>query len=368
MSERYTRLYKLPENLYYIGAPVLIKAGALLKDNQTGKILSQLKIKNIGVKAIKAVTVKIVPFDTASRELETSVNYQYLDLNVSRDNYFGEQVPIEITNLATRSFSVAIVEVIFSDNSVWNSDGEIWTEKINFIDLDKTLVNSELIKQYKINLQLSEAKYLPHEEADLWVCTCGAINRIEEQKCHCCKNTLTRLQENLNVEKLKQDIDSRVVAEKVKAEEEHIKIEVEKKQIDTNTISNKKNSKKKLMIGVTVVCSIFLLFMVLLFSNSSNLIVGEWHCSFAYLDDSGQEIPIPNGDGLLKIEKNKTFVFQLGNANISGVWEYRGRNDDGGKYYKLSTNNDFLLMVEVKNIDGAQYMLVFDDYMIGLER
>ena len=44
MEERYTRLFSLPENLYSAGAPVMIAAGALLKDNQTGKVLAQLKL------------------------------------------------------------------------------------------------------------------------------------------------------------------------------------------------------------------------------------------------------------------------------------------------------------------------------------
>ena len=43
MSERYSKLSALPENLYSTGAPVIIAAGALLKDNQTGKVLAQLK-------------------------------------------------------------------------------------------------------------------------------------------------------------------------------------------------------------------------------------------------------------------------------------------------------------------------------------
>ena len=35
MSERYSKVFSLPENLYAEGAPVVIAAGALLKDNQT---------------------------------------------------------------------------------------------------------------------------------------------------------------------------------------------------------------------------------------------------------------------------------------------------------------------------------------------
>ena len=57
MSERYSRLFSLPTNLYAIGSPAIIVAGALLKDNQTGKVLAQLKIQNITTNPIKAVTV-----------------------------------------------------------------------------------------------------------------------------------------------------------------------------------------------------------------------------------------------------------------------------------------------------------------------
>ena len=60
MSERYTRLFSLTSPLYAAGAPVMITAGALLKDNQTGKVLAQLKIKNISDKAIKGVSVRIL--------------------------------------------------------------------------------------------------------------------------------------------------------------------------------------------------------------------------------------------------------------------------------------------------------------------
>ena len=35
MQQRYERLYSLPGQLYIVGSPVIVDAGALLKDNQT---------------------------------------------------------------------------------------------------------------------------------------------------------------------------------------------------------------------------------------------------------------------------------------------------------------------------------------------
>ena len=85
MPERYSRLYSLTENLYTNGAPVIISAGALLKDNTTGKILVQLKIRSISNKKIKALTINIVAHDTVGRVISDPISYQVLDLSISRD-------------------------------------------------------------------------------------------------------------------------------------------------------------------------------------------------------------------------------------------------------------------------------------------
>lgn len=124
MSERYSKLFALSENLYSAGAPVVIAAGALQKDNQTGKVFAQLKIRNIQDKVIKAATVKITPFDTVGKPLGGTVDYQYLDLAAGRDTDFGQKTPVMLKEAATRSFAVSVSEVIFSDNSIWTaSDG-----------------------------------------------------------------------------------------------------------------------------------------------------------------------------------------------------------------------------------------------------
>ena len=72
-----------------MGAPVVVAAGALLKDNRNGNIIVQLKIQNICNKTIKAVTVKVASMDTVGRTLGEETEYRYLDLNVKRNEFFG---------------------------------------------------------------------------------------------------------------------------------------------------------------------------------------------------------------------------------------------------------------------------------------
>lgn len=145
MSERYSRLFSLSENLYATGSPVVIAAGALLKDNQTGKAIAQLKLRNISSKAIKAVKILLSPFDTVSAPLGEAVRHQYLDLNIQRENEFGSKTPIPLPDNTTRSFAVAVTEVAFTDNSVWIGSQEAW-EALPTPSSINSISEAELVK------------------------------------------------------------------------------------------------------------------------------------------------------------------------------------------------------------------------------
>ena len=123
MSERYSRLYSLPCNLYTEGSPVLISAGALLKDNQTGKILAQLKLRNISNKPIKSVKVKVNTYDTTKAILKGVEAFSYIDLSIAPNEEFGQSTPIHLPDETTRSFSVEILSVVYGDNEVFCPKG-----------------------------------------------------------------------------------------------------------------------------------------------------------------------------------------------------------------------------------------------------
>ncbi len=119
MSERYSRLFSLPTNLYTAGSPVLIAAGALLRDNQTGKVLAQLKFRNISQKAIQSVKVKVNAYDTASCPLAGVDAFSYLDLSIAAGEEFGQSKPIYLPDATTRAFTVEILSVVFADHEVF---------------------------------------------------------------------------------------------------------------------------------------------------------------------------------------------------------------------------------------------------------
>ena len=192
MAERYTRLYLSEEALYKETSPVVIAAGALLKDNQTGKILAQIKFRSISKQDIKAIKVKIQPLDTVGHLLGETVDYQYLDLNIRRDEEFGQKTPVAMPDSSTRAFRAEVTEVAFTDNTLWKTDGAAWETMEPPEKLESVLGDRELYEQYKLDIS-KQALVKPRIYRDLWYCTCGAENHEEEENCHSCGNSKEKL-------------------------------------------------------------------------------------------------------------------------------------------------------------------------------
>ena len=251
MSERYTRVYTQKENLYASGAPVIIKAGALLKDNQTGDILAQLKFKNILIKRIKALKIQLYPYDTMGNLLDETVAYQYLDLSAGLNSEFGSKEPVLVPNPVTRAFSVKVVSVAFADNTIWTAGTEPWEPlpaQIKFKDKN----HPEFVKQYHLTYG-ENANYLLLEEKDLWFCVCGAANEKDNEKCIVCGKSLEKLRQ-FDMDALKRACVMRLKAEQIQKEKE------EQEQQEKRAESRKKRIKlikiAFVVAGLICVCAI----------------------------------------------------------------------------------------------------------------
>lgn len=255
MSERYTKLFSLPENLYAETSPVVIAAGALLKDNATGRVLAQLKFRNITGRVIKALRVSITPLDTMGAPLGEAVSHQYLDLSAGRNEEFGQKVPVALPDAAARSCSVSVAEAIFSDNSLWAASAAPWESLPAPVFLSSVLRDQELEKQYGLKFG-GGCRYSPMEHKDLWYCTCGALNTREDPCCHKCHNSLAAFRA-LDMDALKAERDERLAAEAQKAAEEKAAAEAQAKKA-------KKLAAIILPIVVAVIAAVVLVIQVIL--------------------------------------------------------------------------------------------------------
>ena len=137
MAERYSRLYHLPEGLYTPGAPLVIAAGALLTDSQSGQIIAQLKMRSISSKTINAVKVLVTGLDSAGRPI-CQEEHVYAGLNAARDTLFGAKEGVRLYVPGVRSFSARVLSVAFSDGSRYIDNGGEWKplpQQINLFHL-----------------------------------------------------------------------------------------------------------------------------------------------------------------------------------------------------------------------------------------
>lgn len=265
MSERYSKLFALEKNLYTKGSPLLICAGSLLHDSYTKNKLAQIKYKNISDSKIKAVKISITMLDTAGSVIGNTVDYQYLDLNAERDNEFGQKAAVILSSDAVRSFTVNVNEVLFENREKWLWDNNSpWTPLRPFMTLSQAYGDEELAAQYQIRYG-SNCIYEPAELEDLWLCTCGAINRSSERNCHSCRRVLSALKE-INVNSLRQECSGR------------LKNESEQQLID----EAESNAKKKKRIKLAAIITPLVFIAVLL----AAFVPGAMKRSGAYSDAS----------------------------------------------------------------------------------
>lgn len=223
MADRYTKLFSLKENLYSEGTPVLISAGALSKDNQTGKVFVQLRMQNTdsGFRNIIALKVAITAYDPAGNIVQQAKEYQYLDLNVERGMEFGSKQAVMLDNTSARSFEVAVIEAVFSGGTSWTAAKQEWVSLGKLKTLEESM-GAELADQYRRDT-FADAKYELFAGHGVWLCACGTLNEIGENTCCHCHNKKSSLIEALDHSTLAQHLHTYKAENDKKAEENSLK-------------------------------------------------------------------------------------------------------------------------------------------------
>lgn len=267
MNEQYTSVYFLPENLYASGAPVIVSAGALLKDNQTGHVLAQLKLTNIQYKTIKAVKVRLFPRDVMGQPVGCPLDCQYLDLQIPRDGEFGMNAPILLPDATTRAFAAEVIAVVFSDSTAWTSDGAQWEPIPTRVALHSQY-DQHVIEQLRLE-RGGVWQFAFQKHKDLWLCTCGAVNHEGETRCHGCG-----IQESLI-----HSLDIQGLAERAYM---RMKMEAQQASVEKTAAEAQKRTRAKLLkIVIPLVCAVAV-FVILL--NSWIIPNGKYKAAVALMN------------------------------------------------------------------------------------
>ena len=261
MAERFERLYKLPDNLYTNESPIIISAGVLLKDNDTGSVVVQLKFQSVSPKSIKAVKISLSAYDVSGAEIQGAQDFQYLDLNIYNGQDFGSNRAIIMPAAVTRRVSVQSVTVVFSDESSWkNTDAYCPLPTSNV--LEQHFGDAELAKQYRLCTN-DAARVTPVEEGSLWRCSCGVWNG--GSSCTNCRISKETVFTKLELALLNEQKSARLAEEKQQREEQaRIAAEnaAEQREIDAAKQQAARKRNKIIAIIGTPLLAIALLFVL----------------------------------------------------------------------------------------------------------
>lgn len=282
MSERFSILQKSQDNMYREGSPIIVSATALLKDTVTDNIITQIKFLNISESTIKAVKVSIKAFDVTGKSVEGIDDYQYLDLNAEKGDYFGSNKAIVMPNATARSVQIDKILVI-------SNNGEYFIQGDELLPLDKqemlsvALKHPEIIKQYQIETT-HQAKYVPKESSDLWLCTCGNPNA--GSACTHCNTRKDTVFGALNTQKLKSHSQLRLAEQ---AKEADVSRQKEEAAI---AAQNKKKRTKKSILLAAIVCivAIFIGNTIIQSVKDKKLYEAEIAAIEAYITDGEYEL------------------------------------------------------------------------------
>ncbi len=269
MSERYSRLYALPERLYTENAPVLILAGALLKDNQTGRVLAQLKFRSLSAVPIRALKISLRAFDVTGTELRGVAEQQYLDLDVRLGASFGEKTAVFLPDSVTRSFSCACTAAVFADGSTWTAaEDAVWEPLHPQQSLKTALGSLELLDQYRRETS-QRAEYVVTEDRGLWLCACGTPNPQTEVTCMSCGTNRERVLAALDVKALKAHADE-LAAEKARKAEEKAKRAAEAARLAAEERECRKKQLAKVRKCLALAAAILITTKVIIPNNKYN--------------------------------------------------------------------------------------------------
>ncbi len=287
MSERFEQLYKLEENLYCDGAPIVISFGQLLKDTTTDNIVAQLKLHSISNKIIIAAKVSVCAFDVFSKEVQGVADYQYLDLKITTGQYFGADKAILMPDIKTRRFDINGISIVFSDHTIWEWNNETKLKSIPKPNrIENQLNNAELLNQYRI-MTTEQAVCTPEVYENLWICTCGEINN--DSICTNCKCSKNKVFEYFNVENLSLYLEERLLKEQQERKEREnlakMQREAEEKAKQESIAKNKKCIKFILIItAVVVVISIVLSHLISHIKYNNAITEIEHHISDSHFE------------------------------------------------------------------------------------
>lgn len=270
---RYNILFT-KEKLIQSNCPLMLEKYALTKDDATGKVLAQLKLRNISEDTIIAAYFDIDGYDIEHNKVEELKECQYLDLNVAKGQQFGARNAIHFENKNVREVEIVCTKVFFRNEDKWeNEDKEakfhdvFKSKRLSDILCPEALEYLQIVEQKKY-MNLNYLKCAPVEYEGIRQCVCGAYLLNDVDTCYKCKKSKQWNEINLN----ESDLLEKGKQYKEELEQKKEKELEEQKKRDEEAKIRKKKNRKRLKKFVAVGSVVLVIFFAIIFALEKDAI------------------------------------------------------------------------------------------------
>lgn len=163
-----------------INAKVLVTAYNIIKKNEN--VILQLKIKNLGVKRIRAIKLHLKAMNDFGDDIKPVKNdcfemvIQDLSIDPLKEQTKELSLKSELKN--ARKFEFAFYQICYDDNEIETC------VSLHFIETCQNKIEPKYLKFVQENYP--QAGYYMTDSNDYWQCICGNVNSNRFDKCTSC--------------------------------------------------------------------------------------------------------------------------------------------------------------------------------------
>lgn len=185
----YKKLSDVYVDFEYLNSDIQLEKGALLLNNNTGEVIAQLRFSNYSSSKLKSLYIAVEKYDDTGALLDAGnrTQFAYLDLNISKNQTFGDDVAVVLDNALTRNIKVYLIKYKRDEEVINVENVEIYDygEEKSQIKILATEY-AELFDKYYPDIKTSYTKICyPLDLGNNWFCSCGKFNHNSDVCVYC---------------------------------------------------------------------------------------------------------------------------------------------------------------------------------------
>lgn len=164
--------------------PVLLNGyRILLNDNEQSYL--QLYLKNLSDSTITSIDFTFECRDRYENIVEKIDHYSMNNLSFAPLSEMGKGRGVALNNVNTAAIRIVPISIRFSNGEEWKNNNNDCYSPIQAIDY-RTMPNSEQFSRECQQHGVTHYEFAPVFDSLYWLCTCGTVNSVNEDKCQNC--------------------------------------------------------------------------------------------------------------------------------------------------------------------------------------